>query len=186
VSKLAGEQYCRVFSELYGLETISLRYFNVYGPRQRPDSQYAAVIPLFIAALSTRDRPILYGDGHQSRDFTFVQDVIAANLSAMVAPARACSGKAYNVAGGAQHSLHDLLAILQRIMGVQCHPKYEDPRPGDVRHTRAEIEAAARDLGHRPVVDFERGLSRTVDWFRTRPLAFTEGGQARKAGPGYR
>jgi UDP-glucose 4-epimerase len=166
VSKLAGEHYCRVFAKLYGIETVSLRYFNVYGPRQRPDSQYAAVIPLFIVALRTRTQPAIHGDGHQSRDFTFVEDAVAANLSAMIAPAAACSGKAYNIAGGAAYSLHDLLSILQRLLGVKCQPRYEDPRPGDVRHTQADIDAAARDLGHYPAANLESGLGRTIDWFR--------------------
>src|SRR5258707_8042854 len=107
VSKLAGELYCRVYSELHGLETVSLRYFNIYGPRQRPDSAYAAVIPLFIEALAHGRRPIVHGDGGQSRDFTFIDDAVAANIAAATAPAAACSGKAYNVAGGHRYSLLD-------------------------------------------------------------------------------
>jgi UDP-glucose 4-epimerase len=166
VSKLAGEHYCRVFAELYGVETVSLRYFNVYGPRQRPDSQYAAVVPLFIAALRTGQDPVVHGDGHQSRDFTFIDDAVAANLSAAVAPASACSGKAFNAAGGAAYSLLDLLAILEGILGVRSRPIHTDPRPGDVRHTRADIDAARRDLGHQPRVPFEEGLRRTAEWSR--------------------
>jgi UDP-glucose 4-epimerase len=173
VSKLAGEHYCRVFAELYGVETVSLRYFNVYGPRQRPDSQYAAVIPLFIAALRDGQDPVVHGDGHQSRDFTFIDDAVAANLSAAVAPASACSGKAYNVAGGAAHSLLDLLGILERILDVKVQPVHGDPRPGDVRHTRADIEAARRDLMHQPRVLFEDGLRRTAEWFRATSLSPT-------------
>jgi UDP-glucose 4-epimerase len=171
VTKLAGEHYCRVFSELHGLETVSLRYFNVYGPRQRPDSQYAAVIPLFISALRQEAAPVVHGDGRQSRDFTFIEDVVAANLRAASAPADACSGKVYNVAGGAAYSLLDLLDILQGILGVESEAVHGDPRPGDVRHTRADIEAAHSDLGHRPVVGFEEGLRRTVEWFGTNPAA---------------
>jgi UDP-glucose 4-epimerase len=157
--------YCRVFSELYELETVSLRYFNVYGPRQSPDSQYAAVIPLFISALRRGEPPIIHGDGLQSRDFTFIGDAVAANLAAAVARASACSGKAYNIAGGGSYSLLDLLAVLQRALDVDCHPVHGDPRPGDVRHTRASIDSAARDLGHKPRVGFEEGLKRTIDWF---------------------
>ncbi len=165
VSKLAGEHYCRVYAELFGLETISLRYFNVYGPRQRPDSQYAAVIPLFIDALRTADTPVVHGDGHQSRDFAFIADVVEANLRAATAPAERCSGKAYNIAGGGEHSLLDLLDMLGRIIGVRPEPQHVDPRPGDVRHTEADIGAAARDLGYSPAISFDEGLRRTVDWF---------------------
>jgi len=168
VSKLAGEHYCRVFAELYGLETVSLRYFNVYGPRQRPDSAYAAVIPLFIEALRKGGPPLVHGDGFQSRDFTYVDDVVAANVAAATAPAEGCSGRAYNVAGGAAYSLVDLLEILGRIIGVEPGPEHTEPRPGDVRHTRADVGGAARDLGHRPSVSFEEGLRRTVAWSSSR------------------
>jgi UDP-N-acetylglucosamine/UDP-N-acetyl-alpha-D-glucosaminouronate 4-epimerase len=165
VSKLAGEHYCRVFAELYGLETVAMRYFNVYGPRQRPDSAYAAVIPLFIDALRKSEAPVVHGDGLQSRDFTFVSDVAAANLAAASASAEACSGNAYNIAGGQAYSLLDLLGVLGRIIGVEPRPEHTDPRPGDVRHTKADLTAATRDLGHRPAVGFEEGLRKTVTWF---------------------
>jgi len=165
VSKLAGEHYCRVFSELHGLETVALRYFNVYGPRQRPDSAYAAVIPLFIEALTRGKPPIVHSDGRQSRDFTYIDDVVAANLAAANAPAKKCSGNAYNIAGGSAYSLLDLLEILGDIMVVEPRPVFTDPRPGDVRNTRADITAARRDLAHEPRVDFEEGLRRTVKWF---------------------
>jgi UDP-glucose 4-epimerase len=168
VSKLAGEHYCRVFWELFGLETVALRYFNVYGPRQRPDSRYAAVIPLFVAALRRGLPPEVHGDGLQSRDFTFITDAVAANLRAAEAPAERCAGRAYNVAGGASYSLLDLIAVLQRLIGVEVTPSHVAPRPGDVRHTRADVTAAAADLGHHPAVSFEEGLARTVDWFRVR------------------
>jgi UDP-glucose 4-epimerase len=164
VTKLTGEHYCRVFSELYGLETVALRYFNVYGARQRPDSAYAAVIPLFINALQTDGSPEVHGDGLQSRDFTHIDDVVAANIAASTAPAENCSGNAYNIAGGGAHSLIDLLRILGDIMGRTATPVHTAPRPGDVRHTCADISAAAADLGHTPKVDFEEGLSRTVAW----------------------
>jgi UDP-glucose 4-epimerase len=165
VSKLAGEHYCRVFAELYGLETVALRYFNVYGPRQRPDSAYAAVIPLFIDALRCGRRPLVHGDGLQSRDFAFISDVAAANLAAATAPAEACSGKAYNVAGGSAYSLLDLLAILGNILDVRPEPEHTEPRPGDVRHSKADLAGAIEDLGYRPAVSFEDGLQQTVAWF---------------------
>jgi UDP-glucose 4-epimerase len=165
VSKLAGEQYARVFAELFGLETVSLRYFNVYGPRQRPDSAYAAVIPLFIDALRNGRPPLVHGDGQQSRDFTFVSDVVAANLAAASAPAAMCSGKAYNVSFGASHSLLDLLDMLGDILGVTLDPEFGDPRPGDVRHTHADVTAARTDLGYAPEIAFREGLERTVAWF---------------------
>jgi UDP-glucose 4-epimerase len=167
VTKLAGEHYCRVFAELHGLETVALRYFNVYGPRQRPDSPYAAVIPLFMQALANGAAPNVNGDGRQSRDFTYIDDVVLANLAAARAPASSCSGKAYNVAGGAAYSLLELLDILGEIIGIEPRPTFSDPRPGDVRHTRAEITAASRDLGHTPRTAFPDGLRRTLEWFAT-------------------
>jgi UDP-glucose 4-epimerase len=164
-SKLAGEHYCRVFAELYEIETVALRYFNVYGPRQRPDSAYAAVIPLFIDALRNGRAPEVHGDGKQSRDFSYISDVVAANLAASVADAERCSGRAYNIAGGTSHSLLDLLDLLGRILGVEPRPVHTEPRPGDVRHTCADPAAASRDLGFECQVGFEEGLRRTVDWF---------------------
>jgi UDP-glucose 4-epimerase len=166
VSKLAGEHYCRVFAELYGLETVALRYFNVYGPRQRPDSRYAAVIPLFIRALLDGESPEVHGDGTQSRDFTYVDDVVAANLAAADAPVERCSGRAFNVAGGRPYSLVELLKILQRTTGRSLEPRFTAPRAGDVRHTWAEIGSAADAFGYRPAIGFEEGLARTVEWFR--------------------
>ena len=168
VTKLNGEHYARVFAELYGLETVALRYFNVYGPRQRPDSAYAAVIPLFIDALRTGQPPEIHGDGKQSRDFSYIDDVVSANMLAGTAPAEACSGKAYNIAGGGAYSLLDLLELLGKILDVTYEPRHTDPRVGDVRHSLADISAAERDLGHVPAVDFEEGLRRTVEWFSAR------------------
>ena len=165
VTKMAGEHYLRVFGELYPMETVSLRYFNVYGPRQRPDSAYAAVIPRFIAALRAGQRPEVHGDGRQSRDFAFVDDVVAANILAGEAPAAACSGRAYNIAGGAEQSLLDLLEILGDVLGVSVRPNHVDPRPGDVRHSFADLTAAATDLGYHPTTTFAEGLRRTVAWF---------------------
>lgn len=168
VSKLAGEEYARVFSELYGLETVALRYFNVFGPRQRPDSAYAAVIPLFIEALSRRERPTVHGDGEQFRDFTYIDSVVEANLLAMEADATTVSGRAYNIARGDRSSLLELLAKLGAILGVTPEPVFTDPRPGDVRQSCADLTAARRDLGFDPAVDLTEGLRRTVAWFAAR------------------
>lgn len=165
VSKLAGEHYCRVFAELYAIETVALRYFNVYGPRQRPDSAYAAVIPLFIDALRNGRPPEVHGDGKQSRDFSYVSDVVAANLAASVAESERCNGHAYNVAGGVSNSLLDLLDLLGRILDIEPRPGHTEPRAGDVRHTCADTLAARRDLGFECKVGFDEGLRRTVDWF---------------------
>jgi UDP-glucose 4-epimerase len=168
VSKLAGEHYCRVYSELFGLETVSLRYFNVYGPRQRPDTAYAAVIPLFIDAFGKGETPIVHGDGRQARDFSYIDDAIAGTMAAAVAPAERCSGRAYNVAPGATHDLLELLEILGRLFGVEPRPEHTDERSGDVRRTWADTSAARRDLGFRASVEFEEGLRRTVEWFADR------------------
>ena len=165
VTKLTGEHYCRVFNELFGLETVSLRYFNVYGPRQRPDSQYAAVIPLFIDALRRGEPPVVHGDGGQSRDFTYITDVVAANLRAMDAPAERCAGRAFNIAGGRAHSLLDLLDELRRLLGSDVAAEHTDPRPGDVRRSQGDVSAARDDLGFETRVPFADGLARTVDWF---------------------
>src|SRR5205823_13453070 len=165
VTKLAGEHYCRVWSELFGLETVALRYFNVYGPRQRPDSAYAAVIPLFTNALRTGARPIVHGDGQQSRSFAYVDDVVEANLAAAAAPAEACTGKAYNIAGSQSYTLLELLDELGKILGVDVNPEHTAPRAGDVRHSSARLTAAARDLDWQPTVTLADGLRRTVNWF---------------------
>jgi UDP-glucose 4-epimerase len=162
VTKLTGEHYCRVYSELHGLETVALRYFNVFGPRQRPDSMYAAVIPLFIDALRTGRRPTVHGDGKQSRDFTFIDDVVAANLAAASAPAAAASGNAYNIACGGEYTLLELLEHLGEIIGVNVEPEHMEPRAGDVRHSCADASAAARDLGWTAAVAFRDGLERTA------------------------
>ncbi|HEX6423571.1 MAG TPA: NAD-dependent epimerase/dehydratase family protein [Acidimicrobiales bacterium] len=168
VSKLAGEHYARVFWQLHGLETVSLRYFNVFGPRQRPDSQYAAVIPLFIDALLSGREPVVHGDGRQSRDFTFIADTVAANLCAARAPADRCAGRAFNIARGAPTSLLDLLDALAGELGVTVTPRHTDPRPGDVRHSHADISVARRDLAYEPGVPLRDGLARTLAWFGER------------------
>jgi nucleoside-diphosphate-sugar epimerase len=164
VSKLAGEHYCRAYHRIYGLETISLRYFNVFGPRQDPSSQYAAVIPNFIGAAIRGEPPTIYGDGLQSRDFTYVENAIDANLKACDAPAHAAGG-VYNVACGSSSTLLDLIRLLERILGKAIHPVHEGPRAGDVRHSLASIDEARKDLGYRPGVGLEEGLRRTLGWF---------------------
>jgi UDP-glucose 4-epimerase len=168
VSKLTGEHYARVFWELHGLETVCLRYFNVFGPRQRPDSQYAAVIPLFIDALLTGGTPTVHGDGRQSRDFTFVADAVQANLRASQAPAGNCAGKVYNVACGGTHDLLELLDVLMKHVGVEVAPEHIESRAGDIRLSQADIAAIQADLGFAPTVTFEDGLGKTLDWFRSR------------------
>ena len=171
VSKLAAEHYCRVFHELYGLETVALRYFNVYGPRQRPDATYAAVIPLFVDALLRGRDPVVHGDGLQSRDFTYVADVVAANIAAAHAPAERCAGRVYNIAAGETWSLLDLLRIFGNMLGVEPRPSFAEPRPGDVRISQADADAAARDLAFGCTISLAEGLARTVDWLRHLPAA---------------
>jgi|RhiMethySRZTD1v2_1073278.scaffolds.fasta_scaffold06929_12 UDP-N-acetylglucosamine/UDP-N-acetyl-alpha-D-glucosaminouronate 4-epimerase len=171
VTKLTDEHYARVFWELHGLETVCLRYFNVFGPRQRPDSQYAAVIPLFIDALLTGRTPQVHGDGLQSRDFTFIADTVQANLCAGSASAERCAGRAFNIARGEPSSLLDLLDVLAAQLGVTVAPDHVASRPGDVKHSHADISAARRDLGYAPAVSFADGLSRTLAWFRERAQA---------------
>lgn len=158
VSKFAGEQYSRVYAELMGVETVVLRYFNVYGPRQRADSPYAAVIPLFIDALMSGRQPIIEGDGEQSRDFTYVADAVDANILAATAPANQCSGRVYNVAGGTQHTILELLATLGELLDVEATPIFKDPRPGDVRHSQADLSAIRKDLGYDPRHSLRSGL----------------------------
>jgi len=163
VSKLTGEEYCRVFAHLYGLETVALRYFNIFGPRQDPTSQYSAVIPRFITALKRKEPPIIYGDGHHSRDFTFVSNVVEANL--LACRVSGVAGEAFNVACGDRFSLLELIGCLQEIMGVSVEPRFEEPRPGDVRHSQAGIEKIMSAMGYKVQHDFRRGLEKTVEYF---------------------
>jgi UDP-glucose 4-epimerase len=164
VAKLAGEQYCAAFSHVFGLETVRLRYFNVFGPRQPPDSPYAAVIPRFIEAMLCGRCPVIHGDGLQSRDFTFVTDVIQANL--LAGEASAVSGKVYNVACGRRTSLLELVAKINRLLGMDIAPSHEAPRPGDVRHSQADISRAQEDLGYQPQMDVEGGLRRCLEYYQ--------------------
>jgi UDP-glucose 4-epimerase len=165
-AKLAGENYCAAFSEVYGLETVRLRYFNVFGLRQTPDSPYAAVIPRFIQALTQGESPLIHGDGRQSRDFTYVGDVVQANLRAADAPA--VSGNVYNIACGRRTTLLELAAHLNDLLGTSIRATHGPARPGDVRHSQADIERARADLGYRPTTDIRNGLERTVQWWQRR------------------
>jgi len=164
LSKLAAEHYVRVFHRVYGLEAVSLRYFNIFGPRQDPESEYAAVVPRFVTALLEGKRPVIYGDGLQSRDFTYVENVVNANL--LAAEAEDVAGQAFNVACGGRYTLLDLLGKLKQIIGSDIEPVHEAGRAGDVRDSQASIEKATSDLGYGVAVDFEEGLRRTVDWYR--------------------
>jgi len=163
-AKLAAEYYCKVFYAAYGLETVALRYFNVFGTRQDPQSQYAAVIPKFITLMLAGKRPIIFGDGTQSRDFTYVDNVVHGNLLAATAPDAA--GEMMNLAMGGQVALNELVGLLNKVMGMAIEPIYADPRPGDILHSRAGIEKAQELLDFAPIVTFEEGLRRTVAWYR--------------------
>jgi UDP-glucose 4-epimerase len=164
-AKLAAECYCAAFTATYGLETVALRYFNVFGPRQDPKSQYAAVIPLFITTMLAGRQPTIYGDGRQSRDFTFVANVVHANLLAADAPR--ASGKVINVANGCSADLLTLLAALNRLLGTNIQPQFAPPRVGDVRESLADITRARALLDYEPQVDFEEGLKRTVAYYKS-------------------
>ncbi len=172
VSKLAAEQYCRVAHLVYGLETVCLRYFNVFGRRQDPFSQYSAVIPKFIVGMREGVAPTVHGDGTQSRDFTHIDDVVTANLLALEAPAAA--GGIYNIACGRQISLNELVADLNGLLGTELAPRYVPPRPGDVKHSRADVGRAERDLGFRAAVEFREGLRRTIDAYEPAQRAPSE------------
>jgi UDP-glucose 4-epimerase len=168
-AKLAGEGYARSFHEVYGLETVALRYFNVFGPHQDPTSQYAAVIPNFITALLAGEAPVIFGDGEQSRDFTYVANVVQANLLAISAPQGA--GKAYNVACGEQVTLNRLAGELGDLLGSDVKPVHAAPRPGDIRHSLADLSRARAELGYEPSVRLREGLERTLEHFRDDELA---------------
>ncbi len=164
VSKYAGEKYCQVFSEIYGLPTVSLRYFNVFGPRQDPFSQYAAVIPNFITRLLAGKAPIIYGDGKQSRDFTYVANVVEANLQAALVPD--VSGQVFNLGNGIRTTVNDLAKTLTELTEKIIEPVHEEERPGDVRHSFADISKAEALLDYTPRVSLKDGLLRTIEWFR--------------------
>ena len=166
VAKLAGEYYCQVFTEVYGLETVCLRYFNVFGARQDPASQYAAVIPHFITAMLEGKRPVIFGDGLQTRDFTYIDNVVYGNLLAASAPEAA--GHVINLATGGQVSVLELVEKLNRILGTSLEPIFDPPRPGDIKHSRAGIDKAGELLDFAPIVDFDSGLECTVAWYQAK------------------
>ena len=164
LQKYIGEQYCRLFYQLYGLETVSLRYFNIFGPKQDPASIYSAVIPKFIDALLKGHPPLIFGDGEQSRDFTYIDNVVRANLLAM--SAEHLHGEAINIACGKRVSLNQLLNILKEIVGSKVSPVYEEPRKGDVKHSLADINKGKKILNYDPQVGIEMGLKKTVEFFQ--------------------
>lgn len=166
VAKLVGEYYCQVFTRVYGLETVSLRYFNVFGPRQDPGSQYSGVVSRFISSLLSGERPVIYGDGEQSRDFTYIDNVVGANLSA--ATSAGASGKVINVANGERITLNELLSELKDLTGKQdVTAEYLEPRVGDVKHSLADNTLAREFLGYESKVGLREGLQRTIDWWKS-------------------
>lgn len=166
VSKLAGEFYLSAFYRVYGLETVTLRYFNVFGPRQDPDSPYSAVLARFITLMLQGERPTIFGDGEQSRDFTYIDNVVSGNLLACHAPADKAAGRVFNVATGERFSLKQTFATLAGITNFAGEPQYAPARTGDVKHSLADITAAKEAFGYKPLVPFAEGLRRTVEWYR--------------------
>lgn len=164
VTKLIGEEYCRIYYSIYGLETVCLRYFNVFGPRQDPGSQYAAIIPKFITLMLKGKSPPIYGDGEQSRDFTFIDNVIEANLQACTA--KGAPGEVFNIAYGKRVTINELVERLNKILQTRIEPTYQSPRKGDVRHSLADISQAGKTLHYSPEIGFDEGLEKTVQGFR--------------------
>ena len=168
VAKLASEYYMASFFQCYGLETVSLRYFNVFGPRQDPTSPYSGVLAKFITQMLNGEQPIIFGDGTQSRDFTYVDNVVQANLLACEVPGKNVAGRVFNVATGRPIDLNQIFQMLKRLTGYSGETKYSPSRPGDVKHSLADISRAERYLGYKPTVYFEEGLDRTIEWYRSR------------------
>ncbi len=166
VSKLAGEMYLRSFYRMYRLETVALRYFNVFGPRQDPTSQYSGVLAIFIPKMLQGEQPTIYGDGEQTRDFTFVANAVSANLLACTAPAEKVCGRAFNVATGQRFSLNQTVGILRKLTGYHGEAQHGPERVGDIKHSLADISLAEANLGYKPLVHFEEGLRQTVAWYR--------------------
>jgi UDP-glucose 4-epimerase len=164
LQKLMGEYYCNIFTGVYGLETVAIRYFNVYGPRQDPSSPYSGILSIFMKCVLSNTQPTIFGDGEQSRDFTFVDDVAELNLKA--ARAKNASGKTYNGGNGGRITLNQAWTLAQKLAGVTIAPKYGPPRPGDVRDSQADTTLAIADLGHSPKFTFESGLAKTLEWYR--------------------
>ena len=169
LTKYVGECYCRIFTEIYGIETVALRYFNIFGPRQNPKSPYSAVIPRFISAGLNGRPPTIEGDGEQSRDFTYVENAVHANL--LACHAEGAAGTVFNIGCGEQTSINRLAALIGELMEFDIKPVYAPPRVGDVRHSRADISKAQRLLGYHPCVRLKAGLRNTIDWFRNQPRA---------------
>lgn len=167
VAKLAGEHYMRVFARVYGMETVVLRYFNVFGPYQDPTSHYSGVLAVFCRRMLAGEQPTIYGDGEQSRDFTYIDNVVHANLLAAAAPAKKVSGRTMNTATGARITLNETFRLLRELTDYEGEPAYANPRAGDIRDSLADIGLAGELLGYQPVVDFREGLRRTVEWYRT-------------------
>jgi len=164
VAKLVGEYYCSVFYKVFGLETIALRYFNVFGPYQDPTSQYAAAIPAFVMSILRQESPTIYGDGLQSRDFTYIDNVVAANLFAARAPET--KGQMVNIACGDVITINEIIALINEYLGKDVEPKYVAQRVGDVKHSLADITLAKELIGYEPVIDFRAGLKKAIDWYR--------------------
>src|SRR6202522_2340650 len=172
VQKLAGEYYMSSYWQVYGLETVSLRYFNVFGPRQGADSPYSGGLAKFIQQMLEGTRPTIFGNGEQGRDFTYIDNVVSANLMACAAPARKVAGRVFNVACGGQHTLKEIYQLLATLIGFDRPPLYGPPRTGDILHSQADISAAAEAFGYRPLIGLQEGLERTVGWYREKlPLA---------------
>jgi nucleoside-diphosphate-sugar epimerase len=167
VAKLASERYMISFYRCYGLETVSLRYFNIFGPRQDPSSPYSGVLAKFITQMLTGQQPTMFGDGEQSRDFTYIDNAVEANLLACKAPATPVAGKVFNVATGRRVTLNETFKLLQQLTSYSGSPIYSAERGGDIKHSLADISQAEQHLGYKPKVDFEEGLRRTVDWYRS-------------------
>src|SRR5499427_9081337 len=165
VAKLASEHYMISFYRCYGLETVCLRYFNIFGPRQDPSSPYSGVLAKFITQMLNREQPTIFGDGTQSRDFTYIDNAVQANLLASKAPASAVAGGVFNVATGKRADLNQTFCILQRLTGYTGNVKYSQERAGDVKHSLADVSRAEKHLGYKPTVDFEEGLRRTIEWY---------------------
>lgn len=164
VAKLTGEYYCSVFCRIFGLETISLRYFNVFGPQQDPTSQYAAAIPAFVTSILKGQPPTVYGDGEQSRDFTYIDNVIDANL--LAARAKRTNGEVINIACGRAVTVNEIIDMINKLLGKNIKPRYAAPRPGDVKHSLADITAAKKLIGFTPSIQFEDGLRKAINWYR--------------------
>ena len=171
VAKLTGEMYMRVFYGVYGLPTVSLRYFNIFGPRQDPTSQYSAVLAKFITLMLRGERPTIYGDGEQSRDFNYIDNAVAANLLAATAPDKDVAGQIFNIATGRRFDLNETVALLRPLTGYAGDVEYAPERAGDIKHSLADISLAQQKLGYEPKVNFEEGLRRTVQWYRATEAA---------------